>query len=139
MLNVKKIRPLFDKIVVTMDKYAVDEYIGSSSLIDAAKTSGTVKEFQKVVSVGNMVREIKVGDIVCIDPKDYAIHKYKPNSLKQDMMEDVIIGYNFKIVEIDHIPHLILKDRDIVYVVEESEEEKEPSPIINFNNDIITP
>lgn len=139
MLNVKKIRPLFDKIVVTMDKYAADEYIGSSSLLDAAKMSGSLKEFQKVVSVGSMVREIKVGDIVCIDPKDYAIHKYKPNSLKQDMMEDVIVGYNFTIVEIDHIPHLILKDRDIVYIVEESEEEKEPSPIINFNNEIITP
>ena len=139
MLNVKKIRPLFDKIVVTMDKYAADEYIGSSSLLDAAKMSGSLKEFQKVVSVGSMVREIKVGDIVCIDPKDYAIHKYKPNSLKQDMMEDTIVGYNFTIVEIDHIPHLILKDRDIVYIVEESEEEKEPSPIINFNNEIITP
>lgn len=138
MINVKEIKPLYDKIVTTMEKYAADEYIDGSTILDSTKTSGALKEFQKVISVGSMVREIKPGDIVCINPKDYAVHKVKPNSLKQDLMEDTIVGYNFNVVEMDHKKYLLLKDRDIVYVVTKYEEEKEPSPIINFNNDIIT-
>ena len=37
---------------------------------------GTVKPYQKVVTVGSMVREAKPGDVVMIDPSSYIKKKY---------------------------------------------------------------
>lgn len=122
-MNIKKITPRYTTVVTTMHKYAVDEVSDAGLVTDTNKLAGTIKEFQTVVSVGSSVRGIKEGDLVCINPEKYAVHKFRENSIKGDLMENQVTGYRFTIVELDHIPHLMLQDTDIMYVIDEWEED----------------
>ena len=119
---IKKIKPLFTSVVTTMDKYEDD--VMTSGLV--TKTAGTMKEYQTVMAVGSSVRDIKVGDIVCINPSRYAVKKYEDNSIKGDVIStNPVISYKFPIIEIDKEEYLLLQDRDIDFVIEEWEEEEE--------------
>ena len=60
-MNIKKIKPMFTKIVTTMDRYDKDQKVGN--LIDTHKVSGTVKEIQRVVAVGDNSAGIKEGQV----------------------------------------------------------------------------
>ena len=121
MLNIKKIKPMFTALVTTMDKYEEDQTIGG--LIDVKKSVGALKEYQKVISVGNSVRGIKEGDLVCIDPKRFSIPEHKSNGLKDGVIGDnMTIGYAFDTIELDGKQCLLLQDRDISFIVEEYEE-----------------
>ena len=134
-IKIKKIKALFSAVVTTADKYEEDRTT-TSGLVDPTKKAGTLKEYQRVVAVGEFVKNIKVGDLVCIDPKDYAVRKYRENSIKNDIMHNEVTGYNFNMVELDGVPHLMLKDKDITFVVEDfevikAEEEGKPeSPLV---------
>lgn len=135
MLTVKKIKPMFTALVTTMDVYEEDGRIGN--IIDVTKKAGTVKEYQKVLAVGDSVRGIKVGDLVSINPSRFAIKKHKDGSLKDGIISDnPVIEYRFDIVVVDNKPCLLLQDRDIEFVVEEWEETEDTS-IIHPNKDII--
>ena len=119
ILKIKKIRPLNTTVITTADLY--EEDVKKGALV--TKVEGTLKEYQRVVAVGSLVRNIEVGDLVAVNPTNYAVRKHKPGSLKDGIIEDnVVTGYNFKMVEIDGVNHLFLQDRDIDYVIEESEE-----------------
>lgn len=137
MLNIKKIRPMANYLVTTKEEYT-EEDIKDSILI--TKLKGSLKEYQKVVAVGPVVRGIKEGDMVCINPKRYAKYKHNPGSLKDGVITDnPVISYNFNIVELDHVPHLLLTDQDVDFVIEEYEEEKEKEKaFIVPDNKIIT-
>lgn len=131
MLNIKKIKPMANFLVTTKEEYN-DEDIKKGEVI--VKVKGTLKEYQKVVAIGPMVRGIQVGDIVCINPKRYAKYKHNPGSLKDGVITDnPVIAYNFNVIELDHVPHLLLTDQDIDFVIEEWEDEKLPA------NNIIIP
>ena len=80
MLHIKEIKPLFTNILTTGNKYEEDEK--QNGLIIAKK--GDLKLYQTVMAVGSMVRDVKVGDQVMINPKNYAVKKYDPNSVKED-------------------------------------------------------
>lgn len=111
-------------LVTTKDEYTEDDVKKGGLMI---KTVGSLKEYQKVVAVGPMVRGIQVGDLVCINPKRYAQYKHKPGSLKDGVITDnPVISYNFNVIELDHISHLLLTDQDIDFVIEEWNDEKEP-------------
>lgn len=123
MLNIIKIRPMANYLVTTKDEYTEDDVKKGGLMI---KTVGSLKEYQKVVAVGPMVRGIQVGDLVCINPKRYAQYKHKPGSLKDGVITDnPIVSYNFNVIELDHISHLLLTDQDIDFVIEEWNDEKE--------------
>ena len=124
MLNIIKIRPMANYLVTTKDEYTEDDVKKGGLMI---KTVGSLKEYQKVVAVGPMVRGIQVGDLVCINPKRYAQYKHKPGSLKDGVITDnPVVSYNFNVIELDHIAHLLLTDQDIDFVIEEWNDEKEP-------------
>lgn len=120
---VKKIKPMFTAIVTTADMYKEPVYL-PSGLIDATKTKQGLKEYQRVVAVGPHVRDINVGDLVCINPSAYAVRKYDKNSLKADMADvyNSVTTYNFKFIEMADGKYLSLTDRDIDFVVEEYDE-----------------
>lgn len=118
---------MFNSIITTMDKY--EEDVKENGVIVANKQAGTIKEYQKVVAVGTTVRDIKVGDLVMINPRNYAVKKYQENSIKNDIEMNPVIGYNFNIIEMADGQYLLLQDRDIDYIIEDYEEEK-PSKII---------
>lgn len=124
MLNIIKIRPMANYLVTTKDEYTEEDVKRGGLLI---KNVGSLKEYQKVVAVGPMVRGIQVGDLVCINPKRYAQHRHKPGSLKDGVITDnPVVSYNFNVIELDHISHLLLTDQDIDFVIEEWNDEKEP-------------
>ena len=135
---IKKIKPMFTALITTMDKYEHD-IITDGGLIDTSKQQGCLKEYQRVVAVGTAVRDIKEGDLVCINPTRFAVRKHKDGSLKDGVISDnPVVDYKFDIVEMNNTPYLLLQDRDINFIVEDYEEdEEEKSPIINTDKTLI--
>lgn len=119
-MNIKKIKPMFTSVLVTKDVYTVNETEGK--LI--TKVSGTVKEIQKVVAMGDNCRGITVGDLVYIDPSRYAVRKYKEDSIKSDIMTNDIVGYDIPQVTLEGINYMLIDNSDIKYVIEDYEEDK---------------
>lgn len=127
MIKIKKIKPMFTAILTTMDTYEDD--VTCNSII--VKTKGTIKEYQKVVAVGDTVRSVKVGDLVCINPKRYAVVKHQEGSLQDGVVSDnPVVRYNFDIIEMNDTPYLLLQDSDISYIIEEFEEIKNEKLIV---------
>lgn len=126
MIKVKKIKPMFTSLITTMDLYETDgKTLGG--LIDSTKQRGTVKEYQKVVAIGDTVRCIKVGDLVCIDPTRFAVRKNPDNSIRNDVEGgNPVLEYRFDIIELDGKSHLLLQDRDVQFIIEEYEEIEPP-------------
>jgi hypothetical protein len=129
-------------LITTKDVYTDDIKTGSI----VTKAAGTMKEYQKVIAIGPLVRNIKVGDTVMINPSRYAVRKYeeKPmeNSIKNDMELNPVVGYRFNTIVLDGKEHLILYDQDISYILEEfSEIEEEETNLVgtNPNKSIILP
>lgn len=127
MLKVKKIKPMFTSIITSMDKYEHDVRT-TGGLIDTTKQQGGLKEYQTVLAVGSSVRDIKVGDLVCINPTRFGVKKHREGSLKDGIITDnPIITYNFDVVEMDNNQCLLLQDRDIDFIIEDWEEVPDPS------------
>jgi hypothetical protein len=121
MLKIKKIKPLFNKILTTMDLY--DNPITEDGLIDGSKEDGGIKEYQTVIAVGSTVKCVKPGDLVVINPTRYQVMKHKEGSLKDGVITDnPVIGYNFPILVVDDRPCLYLYDSDVDFVIKEWEE-----------------
>lgn len=141
MLHIKKIKPMFTSIVTTGVKYDEDMY-DKHGLIECKK--GDLKTYQKVVAVGSSVRDIKVGDMVMINVLNYAVRKYDPNSLKNDMDMNKVIDYRFNWITIDDEngnPQdcLLLNDRDVLFAFEGEEVQGVKNPIIAPQKKVILP
>lgn len=118
---------MFTSIITSMDKYEHDVRT-TGGLIDTTKQQGGLKEYQTVLAVGSSVRDIKVGDLVCINPTRFAVKKHQEGSLKDGIITDnPTIKYNFDVVIMDDKQCLLLQDRDIDYVIEEWEEVPDPT------------
>jgi len=137
MITPIKIKPLFTSIVTTMEKYGIDEV--DSTIIDPSKVQGALKEIQKVVAVGSAVHEISEGDYVKINPKKYAVRKFREDSVKNDLMNNEIVGFNIPQVEMDGQTYLLLQVNDIEYVITEWREDQPDSGIIHQEPSIIIP
>lgn len=133
MKVLKKIKPMFNRIITTMNSYEEDQVVGG--VIDSRKTKGTMKEYQTVISVGDTVRGIQEGDVVCINPTRYAVMKHNDKSLHNGVIGDnMVMGYKFNTITIDGQECLMLYDQDIDFVVVESEDvENEAAPSIILN------
>lgn len=128
MLKVKKIKPMFTALVTTMDKYTED-VMTNGGLVDVTKRQGGLKEYQTVLAVGSSVRDIKVGDLVCINPSRFAVKQHQAGSLKDGVVTDnPVVKYNFDVIEMDNKQCLLLQDRDIDFIIEEYEEAADPTP-----------
>ena len=111
MIKVRKIKPMFTSIVTTMDKYEEDIHT-EGGIIDVTKQQGTVKEFQRVLAVGSAVKDIKVGDLVCINPSRFAVRKHQPGSMKDGIVTDnPVVKYVFPVITLDDKNCLLLQDR----------------------------
>ena len=134
-LNIKKVKPMFNQVVTTMETYKED-IIENGVITD--KVKGSIKEYQKIVAIGDGVRGINIGDVVVINPARYAKLKHEKGGMKDGVITDnMILGYNFNTVNLEGIPHLIIYDNDIKYILEEYEE-LENSNIVVEKNKIIT-
>ncbi len=128
MLIVKKIKPMFTSLITTMDKYE-EEIKTTEGLVDTTKQVGGLKEYQKVLAIGDSVRGIKVGDLVCVNPSRFAVRKHQAGSLKDGIVSDnPITTYNFDVIEMDGEQCLLLQDRDIDFIIEDYEVVPDPTP-----------
>ena len=119
---------MFTSLITTMDKYEHD-MTTRGGLIDTTKQQGGLKEYQTVLAVGSSVRDIKVGDIVCVNPARFAVRKHQAGTLKDGIVTDnPVTTYNFDVVEMDGKQCLLLQDRDIDFIIEEYEEIPDPTP-----------
>lgn len=132
MLKIKDIRPVYTRLITTANKYEETQLNGG--LIDINKLEGRYKEYQTVVRVGSAVREVKEGDIVLIDPSRYMKRKFSDNSLREDFVENPIIEINIPTVTMNEEDYFMIEERDIAYVIADSEEVPDPIP-----NPIIIP
>ena len=119
MLHVTKIKPLFDHLLITADRF--DKDMIHNGVIVAGK--GDLKLWQTVVAVGSVVRDIKVGDKVMINPNDFAVKKYNKNSVQNDLDNNPVLTYNFPIETVDDEKgnpkdYLYISDRNVKYVFE---------------------
>ena len=130
MKKLNKIKPMFNRIITTMDTYEHDQYV--NGLLDTSKARGSLKEYQTVLAVGTTVRDIKEGDVVCIDPTRYMVTKHKDKSLQGNIVGDEIaVGYKFNTIKLQDKDCLMLFDQDISVIVEESEDVEDPTgPLI---------
>lgn len=134
MLKINRIKPLFNRLLVTADKYEKDVVKGGVVVI----TAGTLKEYQKVLAVGSTVRDIKEGDTVLINPTRYAVRKHNAGSLKDGVITDnPVTSYNFNLIEVKGEVCILLYDQDIDYVIEESEEVPDESIVVPENKIIV--
>lgn len=127
MIKLKKVTPMFNKIITTAE---FTEELTENGIITNTKKS--VDEFQTVIAVGDSVRSIKVGDVVCVDPNRYAVRKYKKDSAKADMEEyaNTIIDYEIPLIILDGVKHLMIMDSDVLFIVDDYEK-IEPKQIID--------
>lgn len=124
MKKLKKIRPMFNRVITSMDVYETDQFV--NGLVDPNKARGSLKEYQTVIAVGDTVRGIKEGDVVCIDPTRYMVTKHNDKSLRNGVVGDnITIGYKFSTIKLNDEECLMLYDQDITFVIEESEDVEE--------------
>lgn len=124
MLKVKDIKPVYTRLITTADRY--EETQTNGVLIDVKKMEGRYKEYQTVVRVGSSVREVKEGDVVLIDPSRYMKRKYDDNSLRNDFVENPIVEINIPTVQMNDEDYFMIEERDIAYVIADSEEVPDP-------------
>lgn len=142
MFKIKEIKPMFNQVVTTKDMYK--EVLTNSGLINAAKTNH-LKEYQTVIAIGPQVKDIKVGDVVFINPKRYMkmIHKDGIKDLDKNVIkDDMHISLDIPSVELYDRPDgscrevLLIYDSDVIFVAKGSEFDenptvyRDPNPII---------
>lgn len=121
MFKIKKVRPLFTGIVTTATRY-VGEIINKSGLIVPNKMEGQLNPFQRVVSVGKMVNDIKEGDIVKLNFKRYLVPLQVPGKIEDNVQSSNMKGtYEIPMIDLDGVPHLFLQSNDVEFVVEDCE------------------
>ncbi len=119
MFKVLEIKPMFTGVVTTARKY-VGDIATDSGLIIPSKLEGQLNYYQWVVAVGDMVKDIKKGDIVRINFKRYVMPKHTPGAIDADaniQHDDMSLRYEIPMVNIDGQECLFLQNNDIEYVV----------------------
>lgn len=124
MLKIKRAKPMFTGVITTANTYGTDSSIGG--VLDPTKMKGTLKEYQTVVAIGPNVRNVKVGDVVIINPSRYAVHKFEENTIKKDFLTNNVIRYDFNFIELDGESCLKIEENDIDLILEEWEEVEQP-------------
>ena len=98
MLNITGIKPMFNNILTTMNRYEKDEF--ENGIIMYKK--GDLKEYQTVLEVGPIVKGINKGDKVMINPIRYAKKKHQEGSLKDGIITDnPVVKYEFNVINVN--------------------------------------
>lgn len=130
MIKVKKITPMFNRIVTTANRVEMDQKV--NGIIIPEKLKGGYDEYQTVIAVGSMVHNLKPGDLVCIDPSAYGrpVHKEHIDSVKGLSEDTVQMAYYVPTIEVDGKECMFIADRDIAYKVDDYEEIKDDNPVV---------
>ena len=130
-LNLKKIQVRNNSIVTTARRLNVEERIElehdkATGLLfkNMSEANNAHMLIQQVINVGPMVRDIKEGDWVFLNPLHYMNRQLveQKNSLDSDIDEKhmkEVFGpdYEFPTIYLDGVEHLMLFDRDVEYII----------------------
>lgn len=120
---------MFNRILTTCDLYTED--LMTDGIIDSTKVEGAIKEYQTVIACGPMVKCVKPGDIVVINPTRYQVMKHKEGTLNDGVIQDnAVISYNFPIMVVNDAPCLYIYDSDIEFAIKEFEMVNEAAEIV---------
>lgn len=130
MIKVKKITPMFNRIVTTANRVEMDQKV--NGIIIPEKLRGGYDEYQTVIAVGSMVHNLKPGDLVCIDPSAYGrpVHKEHIDSVKGLSDDTVQMAYYIPTIDVDGKECMFIADRDIAYKVDDYEDVKDDNPVV---------
>ena len=121
-MKINKFRARYNQVYTTVDTFKEEDVTKDGLLVDS-KEEGGLKPIQKVIAVGPMVQDIKVGEYVAINISRYAVKKHKEGSLKDGVITDnPVIDYNLNIIEVGEDSYVKLFDNDIEVIVEEFED-----------------
>jgi len=126
MIKVKNIKPIFTSVITTAERYEEDGTVNGSTILDKNKVAGSYKEYQKVISVGSSVREVKPGDIVLINPTRYMTRKFNDNSLREDIVDNPVINVDIPTVQMNDEDFFLINENDVAYIITDYEELPEP-------------
>lgn len=124
MFKIKKVRPLFTGIITTAKKYVGEVTTAGGLLLDTTRMSGSLNPYQTVVSVGDMCKDIKEGDVVKINFKRYAKAQHLPGAIDEaqnKQFDNMSITYEIPMINLDGQECLFLQSNDIEYVVTDYE------------------
>ena len=128
-LKIKKIKPMFNRVLTTCDLYTED--LMTDGIIDSTKVEGAIKEYQTVIACGPMVKCVKPGDVVVINPTRYQVMKHKEGTLNDGVIQDnAVLSYNFPIMVVNDAPCLYIYDSDIEFAIKEFEMVNEAAEIV---------
>ena len=120
---------MFNRVLTTCDLYTED--LMTDGIIDSTKVEGAIKEYQTVIACGPMVKCVKPGDLVVINPTRYQVMKHKEGTLNDGVIQDnTVISYNFPIMVVNDAPCLYIYDSDIEFAIREFEMVNEAAEII---------
>ena len=118
MFQIKKIRPLFTGIVTTAKTFVGPVTTESGLLLDTTKMEGSMNPYQWVVEVGDMVKNIKPGEIVRINFKRYLKAKHVPGVIEDNIQSDNLSAtYEIPMVRVNGQDYLFIQNNDIEFVV----------------------
>lgn len=123
MLKITKIKPMFTDLIITADRF--DKDVFEEGILVANR--GDLKPYQTVVSIGNAVREIEVGNKVMVNFEAYAEHKVPVGSVKEKMdVPNPVIDYHIPWVNItdeqgNDAMYIRISVNDVEYVFEGEE------------------
>lgn len=118
MLKLKEVKPVFNQVLVTEELYGYDDKDHAGIIIHR---KGDIKPYQKVIAVGNDVKNVKPGDTVAINFYKYAELQEDPNSLKA-LKGNKMVKLHLNEVELtddndELLTCFIIDERDIKYIM----------------------
>ena len=130
-LNLKKIQVRNNSIITTARRLNVEERIElehdkATGLLfkNMSEANNAHMLIQQVINVGPMVRDIKEGDWVFLNPLHYMNRQLveQKNSLDSDIDEKhmkEVFGPDYEVptIYLDGVEHLMLFDRDVEYII----------------------
>lgn len=124
-LILKDIQPLNTQILTTAERYTENGLARNGLIIDVKKTVGSYKLYQKVLAVGPMVRQLKPGDVIDINPLQYIKPEHPED---EDSVRGVVKVRNtytkieLPILVVDGDERMLLQERDANFIIKSYEE-----------------
>lgn len=115
---------MFTGIITTATKYVGEQMTAGGLLLDTTRMAGSLNPYQTVISVGDMCKNIKEGDVVKINFKRYAKAQHTPGAIDEaqnKQFDNMSITYEIPIVELDGKDCLFIQSNDIEYIVTDYE------------------
>ena len=141
-IKVTKVRPTWNGIVTTAERYTVDATTVGGILIPD-KRADAYRDYQRVIEVGPTVRGIEKGDLVHIIFDRFKVRTYKENSLKQDdpslQHMDRADKYEIPCITLSDTEYFFIHDNDVDYVIPEDGYEEIENPAIQNAPSLVIP